>query len=126
MQRSSPQAYWLLFVLRYGAPMAVIQGLDYLLGKQVTLWAFLLLPLGLAAWNRGRREAVAAGAMAAALVLADAWLVGGPYESLTYALIAAMNRCFALVCATALIVEWRAVAIDRPMRRFPKLNAPAT
>jgi hypothetical protein len=112
-----------MFVLRYGAPMVLIQTADFLLGRQVTLWAFLLVPTGLAAWNYGRHEAAVAGGMALALMLTDAVYVGGPFATTQYALIAAINRCMALAGLIALVCHCRAVSIGRAARSIRKLDA---
>ena len=114
--------YWLQFVLRDGIPMVAIQVVDYLLGRQVTLWSLLLVPAALAAWNYGRREAVVSGGTAIALLFADAVWVGGPFSALPHALLATANRCQPVVGLVALVSRCRAVSIERAERSVVQVN----
>ncbi len=67
---------------------AVILTVDIHLGKQISLWAVLLLPIGLATWNLGRAYGVVLAVAGVAALLVQALVWGSPFQELRFLLLA--------------------------------------
>lgn len=97
----------------YLVTAVVIAVLDVVVGAQISLWIFFLVPVGLATWNLGMRPGIVLAVICAGLILINGFIVGHPFSTLGYYLLAVASRILAVLVVVWLIGLLRKREVER-------------
>lgn len=98
---------------RYLVGVALVICVDVRMGPEMSLWAALLVPIGLATWNHGKLPGIAVALVGILALLLEAALIGSPFGTAQHLLFELFSRASVFVIFVLLLDKMRQQEVSR-------------